>query len=323
MTGERRAGADPPGNLILGNSLGFSIMAFASYFDVFSHRYWFVNVDPWYNPAHLLLYGGILVLVAVTFRWRGVGGPAVKVSWLGIAMVVAAAVSNEVWHRVLLFGNPLPEPFPIEPPHALLAVGIAVFGAAALLYPLGVRAIGRKERLAISFLAGSLWLIVAGSFFYVGAAYGTSAAYFLGVAFASFTSSFFLRYASGLTRRFGYASLSYAWFLSVNYVFFATLQDGLPVGILLVLPVDFLLVRSVTASNWKWPRLVAFAALALLYGIVYFPLLPIDITLGANLFLAASMSGVALAWLSERTSLRALRRQTAQNLSQKRQILTA
>jgi hypothetical protein len=100
-------------------------------------------------------------------RPRGALG---KLSVVGVVLVLVAAAFNEVWHRVLLFGNPLPEPFPVEPPHAVLAVGFIVLGFAALLYPVLHESVvsDALARVAVAFTGSSLWLIVAGSAFYVG-----------------------------------------------------------------------------------------------------------------------------------------------------------
>ena len=110
---------------LFANAVGLSAVAFASYFDVFSHRHLFINTDPWWNPAHLMLYAGFAAIAYGIVRGRP-RGQAGKLSIAGIVIVLAAAAFNEVWHRVLLFGNPLPEPFPVEPPHAVLAVGFIV-----------------------------------------------------------------------------------------------------------------------------------------------------------------------------------------------------
>ncbi|MBI3840517.1 MAG: hypothetical protein HY297_00930 [Thaumarchaeota archaeon] len=238
------------------------------------------------------------LLFAVAYWERGSREASARAARFGLLLVLAAAAFNEVWHRVLLFGNPLPEPFPVEPPHVILAVGLMVCGAAALLRPATTRPSGALEKACVSLLAGSMWLILAGSFFYLGGAYGNSASYFLAVAIASFSSSLFLRYSSLFTGGFGYASLAYGWFLGVNYLFFVGLSDGLPLGILPVLAVDYVLTRRPAGRALsKW---AASIALALLYGLVYYPLLPLDETLAPNLFLVVSGAGVAAESLVER-----------------------
>ena len=139
------------------NAIGLSLAAFASYFDVYSHAHIFIGTDPWWNPAHLMLYAGFVIIAYGVARDRprdSVG----ELSYAGILVVLAAAAFNEVWHRVLLFGNPLPEPFPVEPPHAILAVGFSILGTAALLYPLRYETAvsDMRGRVAVTFISGSL-----------------------------------------------------------------------------------------------------------------------------------------------------------------------
>ncbi len=284
----------PTRSLLLGGSAAFSLISFASYFDVWSHRNWFVGVDPWYNPAHLILYAGVLVLLVIAYRGRRSTDVSARLVRYGLVIVVGAATFNEFWHRILLFGNPIPEPFPVEPPHVLLAVGLLVSGAGMLLSGLKGRRPGWKETVAASILSGSMWLVLAGSFFYVGAAYGNSASYFLAILLASFSSALFLRYASGVAGRFGYATLAYVWFLVVNYVFFVSLRDGLPLGIALVLVVDYLLSAKGVGIGPFNTKLAAMFALAAFYGIVYYPLFPVSETLTLGPFLLASFLGVLL-----------------------------
>lgn len=281
-------------NLLIRSAAAFSLVSFASYFDVWSHRNWFVGVDPWYNPAHLLLYGGYLVLVLTAYRDRRSTELSSRLVRYGLIVALAAAAFNEFWHRVLLFGNPLPEPFPVEPPHALLAVGLFVASAGALASCLKATPDDWKERMSASMLAGSLWLIIAGSFFYVGAAYGNFVSYFLAILVASFSSAVFLRFVSGVAGKFGYAALAYLWFLAVNYVFFVSLRDGLPLGIGLVVVVDYLLSTKEVRTGPFNPRLAAMFAIAVFYGLVYYPLLPSSDTLIPGPFLLASIIGVSL-----------------------------
>lgn len=287
------------------NAVGLTTMAFASYFDVYSHAHIFVGVDPWWNPAHLLLYAGFAFLAygAVADRPRGFVG---RLSLAGVAVVLAAAAFNEVWHRVLLFGNPLPEPFPVEPPHALLAVGIIMVGAAALVSPLteGQPPSGRGDRLALSFVSGSLWLVTAGSAFYVGGAYASTAAYLFAVGVASFCASLFIVYSAGASARFGYATLSYLWFLAVYYIFFVTPADGLPFGIALVVAMDFALTRR--GRHRADPRLLLLPVVALLYGAIYYPVLPPGLAFALNTGLAASALGVAAEFAAEKAAIRLL-----------------
>ena len=298
----------PPGHLrtfLFTNAVGISTAAFASYFDVYSHRYIFVGTDPWWNPAHILLYSGFLIVLigVVSDRPRGVVG---KISVFGVVLVLVAAAFNEVWHRVLLFGNPLPEPFPVEPPHALLALGLIAIGLAALIYPLVDQSTvsGPADRLAVAFIGGSLWLIIAGSALYVAGAYHSSAALLFGVGVASFSASLFLAYATAVSGRFGYSTLSFGWFMLVYYAFFLSLADGLPLGLLLVLVIDFLLSKGqMSGVSTRW---LVLPLIAVLYGLLYYPILDPKLTLALNLGIVASAFGVGLEYSLERVSIRRL-----------------
>ncbi len=277
------------GNAFLhGNALAFTLIAFSSYFDVYSHAYIFVGIDPWWNPAHLMLYGGFLVLILAIWR-SDRSDPSVKLSEVGVATSITAAAFNEFWHRVLLFGNPLPEPFPVEPPHVLLAVGIIASGSAALLYPLRHDVVSDwRSRLAQAATSGSLWLIVAGSAFYVGGAYDTTPALLLAAGVAGFSAALFLRCAAKVSLRFGFASLSYAWFMLVYYIFFLTPADGVPVGLIPVVIVDFLMTSRFGRQYERYAILILTGPF---YGLVYTPVISIGVTLSLNLGLAAATLG--------------------------------
>ena len=279
------------------------MVAFASYFDVYSHAHIFVGIDPWWNPAHVILYAGFAVVAYGIVRGKP-AGIAGRLSTWGVVIVLVAAGFNEIWHRVLLFGNPIPEPFPVEPPHALLAVGLIMLGVASLVYALDERTVlpSAYDMAAVGFTCGSLWLIVVGSAFYVGTAYASQAAYFFAIGVASFSASLFLAYPPALRRRFGYATLAYLWFLFVFYLFFISPVEGLPFGIGLVLVIDFMLIRGRIAGINS--RFFVLPSIAVLYGIVYYPILPIGITLAVNGGLVASSLGVVAEYIAERSFVR-------------------
>jgi len=291
---------------LYGNAVGLPLIAFASYFDVYSHRHIFIGTDPWWNPAHILLYAGFAIMALGVIKGRPKGTVG-NLSVVGAVVVIIAAAFNEVWHRILLFGNPLPEPFPVEPPHALLAVGLIIFGIAAVLQPFVDQAVvsDSRGRAALAFIGGSLWLIVVGSAFFVAGAYSSVAAYLFAVGVGSFSASLFLVYPTALAGRFGYSTISYLWFLLVYYVFFVSLADGLPLGIGLVVVVDFVLAKSKLAGIAS--RYLAIPVVAILYGVVYYPILPPGLTLAINAGMMASVLGVAVEFSLERVLLRRIR----------------
>lgn len=282
----------------MGNALGLSIIAFASYLDVYSHSHFFIGSDPWWNPAHLLLYSGFAVVVYGTaFRRPNTAGGRLLLA--GISVSIMAAAFNEVWHHVLLFGNPLPEPFPVEPPHALLAIGIIMIGVAALLDPLADPSIANDSagKLGVAFTAGSLWLIIAGSAFYVGGAYGSGAAFFFAIAVGSFSSSLFINYSSRVGGKFGLSTASYLWFLAVYFVFFVPTSGWFPIGTFVVALLDFMVVRG-RVGRFSLRPLTLFTE-AVLYGLIYYPVLPPESTLAVNLGLVASAAGVSIEYVLE------------------------
>ncbi len=296
----------PSTTLLFGNAIGFSVIAFASYFDIFSHRHLFINTDPWWNPGHLLLYSGFIVLGHSALRQKPREG-LVKLSLAGVLISLFAGAFNEFWHRILLFGNPLPEPFPVEPPHALLVMGLLVAGVAALLYPFRNRNLLSNPggKLATTFISGSLWLIVAGSAFYVGSAYSSGSSYLFAIGAASFASSLFLVYPTGLTKSFGSTTISYLWFLLPYYLFLISQSDGLAAGALLVLLVDFLSARGrVFTVNTRY---LILGIAAILYGVIYYPILPIGTSLAVNPLTLASVFGVGVEFALETAHVRTQR----------------
>ncbi len=293
----------PSRTFLFGNAIGFSVITFASYFDIFSHRHIFVNTDPWWNPGHLFLYAGFIILAYAAVKQKP-RDSLVKLSLAGVLISLFAGAFNEFWHRVLLFGNPLPEPFPVEPPHALLVVGLLVAGVAALLYPFRNRNLLSDPggKLATTFISGSLWLIMAGSAFYIGSAYSTGISYLFAIGAASFASSLFLVYPTRLTKSFGCTTISYLWFLLPYYLFFISQSDGQTAGLLLVLLVDFLSARGrVFTVNTRY---IILGITALLYGVIYYPILPIETSLAVNPLMLASVVGVGVEFALETAYVR-------------------
>ena len=146
------------------------------------------------------------------------------------------------------------------------------------------------------------WLVVGGSALYVGEAYASTAAYLFAVGTASFSASLFLAYPTAIVGRFGYSTLSYLLFLLVYYVFFVSPGDGLPLGVGLVIAVDLILARRQMVGVDS--RLLVLPLVALLYGVVYYPILPAGLTLAVNAGLAASAVGVGVEFWVERALLR-------------------
>jgi hypothetical protein len=126
-----------------------------------------------------------------------------------------------------------------------------IAGLAAIVFPLDhidqIR--DSKTRIALAFLEGSMWLIIAGSAFYVGMAYPNGGV-FLAVAVATFCASLFIPSTGYFAGRFGYATSGYVYFLGVNYIFFIRPVGMVPIGILLVALLDYVLEKH-PSKIWK------------------------------------------------------------------------
>ncbi len=153
-------------------TVGSFVEVTAGYWDVYSHR--LQPMDPWWNPAHLAIYIGILLILLGTLAWwpsrttEPLLRPAMGAVTLGAFMQVSAGAFNEAWHHL---GGPA---MSLEPPHVLLVLGMitGVFGAVTGLATLrGVRTAAHQPRslpldalLLLAFL--TTWLVTAGSSIY-------------------------------------------------------------------------------------------------------------------------------------------------------------
>jgi hypothetical protein len=88
----------------------------------------------------------------------------------------------------------------------------------------------------------------------------------------------------------------------VYYTFYVPLSDGLPLGLLLVLAIDFALSRGRIAGISS--RVVVLPLVAVLYGLVYYPILDPRLTIALNQGLIASALGVGVEYFLERSLLR-------------------
>jgi len=158
-------------------SVGVIAQALSAYWDVYSHRVFFIDFDPWWNPAHLTLQGGALIVIAglwVGFRQNPQKSPftlGFKVAWIGAAMEVVAGVWNEIWHVIYLT-----EPI-ISPPHALLVLGMitVIFGMLSGMTSYYTLIISQtsSRRFTLPILStlvmmfASIWLVASGSVIYL------------------------------------------------------------------------------------------------------------------------------------------------------------
>jgi hypothetical protein len=132
---------------------------------------WHVRIgrDSFWIPPHLMTYGGVALITLVSFgvlaweTWRGPGaGKTLRILGLrgtrgfqvaawGVAVTVAAAPIDDLWHR--LFGLDVTL---WSPPHLLGFLGGALNAVGCLLIAREVYAPGHRARLAATILAAAL-----------------------------------------------------------------------------------------------------------------------------------------------------------------------
>lgn len=158
-------------------SVGVISQTLAAYWDIYSHRVFFVDLDPWWNPAHLMLQAGaagIVVGLWIGFRQNTQKESyklGFRVAQLGAILEVIAGVWNEIWHIIYLT-----EPI-ISPPHALLVIGMMsvivgmAIGMTQYYHKISIQTDNRKITLpilsALLMMFTSIWLVSSGSVIYV------------------------------------------------------------------------------------------------------------------------------------------------------------
>src|SRR5438093_2234507 len=113
---------------------GVLVFVLGGYWDVAWHLA--VGRETFWSPPHLVLYSGILLILATCAyafarAWRAsrkVPGAGPFIAAVGAALSLAAAPLDDVWHR--LYGLDVTI---LSPPHVLLVAGMAIatFGALA------------------------------------------------------------------------------------------------------------------------------------------------------------------------------------------------
>lgn len=266
-------------------SVGIFLQVFSGYWDVYSHRVFFQESDPIWNPAHLALYSGGLMVLGAAILWyrnlreRARSLPGFVLIILGAGLEVTAAVTNEVWH-LLVAEDPS-----LAPPHVLLVLGmiITVFGivtALSILRSSPGRGSGHDRRLHL-LLGGCLllsfvsaWLVSVGSAVYIGhmldpgrARYGlVLVVAALGPLVAVPASRVFGRW--GPLTLLGGAVALVNWVLLLGYV---GTEPYPPLSVLSMAAVDV----QIHLTRWRLgdalASVAAGALLGFLYNLTYFP----------------------------------------------------
>jgi hypothetical protein len=128
-----------------------------------------IGRDSFWIPPHLVTYGGVALITLVSFgvlaweTWRGPGGgktlrilglrgtPGFQVAAWGVAVTVAAAPIDDLWHRLFGLDTTL-----WSPPHLLGFLGGAINSVGCLLIAREVYPPGHPARLAALTLAAAL-----------------------------------------------------------------------------------------------------------------------------------------------------------------------
>ncbi|MFQ5951703.1 MAG: hypothetical protein ACE5KH_06440 [Candidatus Geothermarchaeales archaeon] len=266
----------------LGVAFGAVIQVGAGHGDVFSHRILFQEEDPWWNPMHLTLYVGILIVVLAllrsgTRRRSGLESGhrlGYRVAYLGVGTQVVAGVWNEIQHRFL--GS---EPR-FAPAHALLVVGMVLLVLSSLTIlstdylTLGRARPAQREmallRVSLVAVFAAVWLLAAGSAIWLGGITEDVGVRMFLVAALGATGPLVILPALYLFGRFGYATAIgtvYTAFNLLMIVGFAGAELYLPFGLLAPAFADlaFLEVRR------RVGRFMTMAVIGGLLGLLVYP----------------------------------------------------
>ena len=270
-------------------SVGATLQVVAGWWDVYSHLL-FVSVDPWWNPAHLTLYLGVVIVIIAV--WRGLSTVKVqpsaslspvnfanvrglKLAAIGLIMQIVAGAWNEIVHH--LFRT---EP-KIAPAHALLTLGMLTISLGMIVglsieygmikhQILVITALRRWEVLvSILLVFASIWLASSGALIYLARAYRDSIYVWVVAVLMSFVSMLVLVPVKQVLRRFGSATIISIIFNTVAYFFLVTYAGAdpyVPWGIASVALFDAL----VTVLNRRMKRTLALAISSIVPGALFY-----------------------------------------------------
>lgn len=313
-------------------TVGAFVQVFSGYWDVYSHRVFFIEFDPWWNPAHFSLYGGGLILLAGVALWYWDQGRR-AFRWPGFPLLLLAAVTqlvatifNEAWH-VFLGEDP-----PLAPPHVLAVVGMIV-AAFGVLVALGfLRTVTHSEgtqptKMLSRALDGllllaftTMWLVAVGSTVFVGVLLEPGGLRLVAALVVSVVAPLVVVPAARIFGRPGYLTLLGIAITGINWVLIVGYVGDtpyLPIGILPFALVD--LVYSVLRPRLGQLTLAVLAGgiLGLFYNFTHFPFISgvswlptLDLSV-LSVTLAGAVGGLLAHGLFERTAAWGRRRMEA------------
>lgn len=266
--------------------MGTFVQVISGYWDVYSHRVLFTEFDPWWNPAHLSLYGGGLILLAGVALWywdqgrHAYSSPGFSLLLLATVTQLVATLSNEAWHLFLR------EDPPLAPPHVLAVVGmiVAAFGVVVALaflrtmahvggfQPTKMQSRGVDGLLLIAFTA--MWLVAVGSTVFVGVLLEPAGLRLVSALVVSVVAPLVVVPAARIFGRPGYLTVLGIAIAGINWVLIVGYVGDppyLPVGILPFALVDLIygVLRS-RLGHWSM-ALLAGGLLGFLYNLTHFP----------------------------------------------------
>ena len=271
------------------SSFGVFLQASSGWWDVFSHLIEFVDEDPLFNPAHIGLYAGVLLLLIGVFRLAGRSCRIFGLSLLRLFVILqlASGVANEIVHRISYLEAMLD--FYV---HSLFTLGmllasIILFVSVSLHYSFKGHVV---MLLAISMAGSALWLVSSGSILYLFHQNVMFASFMLG-----FIISIILNTATASTMRPGIATLIMliqSFTLYLVLVAYVGVSPYPPLGLVPVILVEAIItLLAMKTKLMKTSLLIG----GVLYGvstrIIYYPLLE-SIWRGVELYVWSSIGGL-------------------------------
>ncbi|MBI4257755.1 MAG: hypothetical protein HY619_02260 [Thaumarchaeota archaeon] len=247
---------------------GSLVQAASGWWDVFSHRLEFTTSDPWWNPAHLGLYAGTLMLLLGSFAADSKQLHMMRVVKIGVFMQLVGGGLNEAAHN-LLFSETLD-----LVAHGLFTLGMLV--AAFSLFS-GVALMARSvlhQSLLLELSQGvagvSFWLTASGSALYV---LGFTPAIVL--AFLAFIASMVIIMGLESARFSGFATINWILYSAIVFIIlvgYVHVEPYLPLGIFALVLLELmhrLLKRFQGNIRYK---VLSGLMIGFLTTIIYYPL---------------------------------------------------
>lgn len=268
-------------------SLGITIQVVSGWWDVYSHRIHFTEVDPWWNSAHFAMYAGALMVLVAAYPWFK--RRALSAEIFGMNIISAGAVTQilaGVWNEVVHRFEPS-EP-PLSPPHVLLTVGMIVVNLGVLIgvsleYGLvkeGVTPARPSTKLLLAAMLimtfAAMWLVSAGSIIYLARVFRTDETRLVIAALLAANMPLILAPALRVFGKPGPGLAIGAAYTVINYyflVFYVGLPAYAPYG--LITPAVFEAVYYATRRLGTFTAsLLSGAVSGLFLSFTYFPFTP-------------------------------------------------